>query len=136
VRHHFDVGLETIPYDMTLIATATASDGIDEIWYLIAWAGLILSYVLGIVTLTVSMISRGSRALAIWLAVIGAAVSLFPILFVLHIYRIDFVAVGGDGTSASPPIISVMIWPLLPLFICLVAGGIAYTHRRSPNTTL
>ena len=121
---------------MTLIATATASEGIDEIWWLIAWAGLILSFVLCIVTLTISMIFRGSRVLAICLAVIGAAVSLFPILFALHIYRIDFVAVGGDGTSASPPIVSVMIWPLLPFFICLVAGGIAYARRSSPTKTL
>lgn len=121
---------------MTLIATATASEGIDKIWWLIAWAGLILSFVLGIVTLTMSVISRGSRVLAIWLAVTGAAVSLFPILFALHIYRIDFVAVGGDGTSPSPPILSVMICPVLSFFICLIAGGIAYPHRKSPPRTL
>ncbi len=120
---------------MTLIATATASEGINEIWWLIAWAGLVLSYVLGIVTLMMSVISQGRSVLTIWLAVTGVAVSLLPILFALHIYRIDFVAVGGDGTPASPPILSVMIWPLLPFVICLIAGGIAYACRKSPTKT-
>jgi hypothetical protein len=119
---------------MTFIATARASDGIDEIWWLVAWAGLILPAVLGIVALAMSMIPRGNRLIALRIAVIGGAISLIPIVFTLYIYRIDFVAVGGDGTAASSPIFSVMIWPLLPFLVCLAAAGVSYFHRRAPVT--
>ena len=117
---------------MILIATATPLERIDDIWWLIAWAGLILSSALGILTLAMSMIPRCSKLIAIWLAAIGGAIALYPILFVFHIYRIDFVAVGGDGTPASPPILAVMAWPSLPFLFCLMAGGVAHLRRNSP----
>jgi len=110
---------------MTLIATASAADEIAEIWWLVAWAGLILSAVLCIVALTLSMVPRGNRLMALRIAVVGGSISLIPVLFALHIYRIDFVAVGGDGTPASPPLLSALALPLLPFLACLAAAGIA-----------
>jgi len=118
---------------MTLIATARASDGIAEIWWLVAWAGLILPAVLCVVALLLSMVARGNKLMALRIAVVGGAISLIPILFTLHIYRIDFVAVAGDGTPASPPLLSVMALPLLPFLACLVAGGIAYARVKRPS---
>lgn len=118
-----------MPYDMTLIATASASDEIAEIWWLLAWAGMILPAVLGIAALILSLVPRGNRLMALRAAFVGGLISLFPILFTLHIYRIDYVVVGGDGTPASPPLFSVIALPLLPFLVCLVAGGIAYVRR-------
>jgi hypothetical protein len=117
---------------MTLIATARASDEIAEIWWLVAWAGLILPALLGIIALTLSLIPRGNSLIALRTAVVGGLISLIPVLFALHVYRIDFVAVGGDGTSASPPLLSVLALPMLPFLVCLTAGTIAYGRRRAP----
>jgi hypothetical protein len=117
---------------MALIATARASDGIAEIWWLVAWACLIFPAVLGIIALTLSVIPRGNRLMALRIAVVGGSISLIPILFTLHIHRIDFVAAGGDGTPASPPLLSVIALPLLPFLACLAAGAIAYGRRRTP----
>ncbi len=123
-----------MPYDMTLIATVTASDEIAEIWWLVAWAGFIVPAILGLGALVLTAVSRRNRILAMRIAAIGGLVSLIPILFTLHVYRIDFVAVGGDGTPASPPLLSVMALPLTPLIVCLVAGSIVYVRRRNPIT--
>lgn len=116
---------------MTLIATVRASDEIDQIWWIVSWVALILPLILGGIALTLSFVGRGSRSLALWSAVIGGLISLFPILFALHIYRIDFVAVGGDGTKASPPLLSAMGLSLLPLVFCVVVVGVVFVRRRS-----
>jgi hypothetical protein len=123
-----------MPYDMTIIATVTASDEIAEIWWLVTWAGLIVPTILGLVTLVLTAVSRRNSVLAMRIAAIGGLISLVPILFALHVYRIDFVGVGGDGTPASPPLLSVMALPLMPLIVCLVAGSTAYVRRRNPTT--
>jgi hypothetical protein len=112
--------------DITLLATVSNSDAIPEIWHWIAWVGLILSVILAILSLIQSFIPHGNKLMALWFAMVGSFISLYPVLFVLHIYRIDYIAVGGDGTSASPPLISVLIWPLLPFIGCLLAAVICY----------
>ena len=109
----------------TILATAFRSEEISEIWYWIAWLGLVLSVVLAVSSLVLSFLPRGNQRLAIWNPVIGGLIALYPPLFVLHIYRIDYIAVGCDGTRASPPLISVLVWPSLPLMVCLLAIFIA-----------
>ncbi len=135
-------GRLNIIYDITLLATVSNSDGIPEVWYWIAWVGLILSVILAVLSLILRVIPRGNKLLALWFAMVGCFISLYPVLFVLHIYRIDYIAVGGDGTSASPPLISVLIWPLLPFIGCLLAAVICYLsvkrikiHTTQPSSS-
>ena len=128
--------------DITLLATVSNSDGIPEIWHWIAWLGLILSVILAVLSLIQILIPRGNKLMALWFAMVGSFISLYPVLFILHIYRIDYIAFGGDGTSASPPLISVLIWPLLPFIGCLLAALICYLsvkrnkiHTSKPSSS-
>ncbi len=115
---------------MPMIATAFPSEGIDYIWRLLSVACWCSAAILGFIALLLCVSPRKNRIKAIWVSLWGGLLSLYPILFVLHIYRIDFVPVARDGTPASPALISAMAWPLMPLGACLIAAGIAYARRR------
>ncbi|MFM2197897.1 MAG: hypothetical protein RLZZ505_1329 [Verrucomicrobiota bacterium] len=112
-----------------MIATAFPSEGIDEIWHLLSFASWCLATILGLIALILCVLPSKNRIKALWVAAAGGLLSIYPILFVLHIYRIDLVPVGRDGTPASPPLISAMAWPLMPLGVCLLAASIAYARR-------
>ena len=87
--------------------------------------------VFGLVALTLSIGSVARGLIAIRTAIAGGAIALIPFLFALNVYRIDFVAVGGDGTPASAPLPLAMALPLLPFLVCLLAGVIAQIRRRN-----
>ena len=114
-----------MPIIPTMIATAFASEGLDEIWHLLAFACWCSAAVFGLIALILCLTLRKHRLKAIWVSLAGGLLSRYPILFAHHVYRIDFVPVGGDGTPASPPLIFAMAFPLMPLGVCLLAAGIA-----------
>lgn len=114
-----------------MIATAFPSEGIDDIWRLLSVAGWFSANILGLIALILCLMPRKHRIKALRVSLAGGLLSLYPIQFSLHIYRIDFVPVAGDGTPASPPLISAMAWPLMPLGVCLLAAGIACVRYRT-----
>lgn len=114
-----------------MIATAFPSEGLDEIWHLLTFASWCSAAILGLIALTLCLLPRRNRIKVLWFSLAGGLLSLFPILFAHHVYRIDFVPVAGDGTPASPPLISAMAWPLMPLGVCLLAACIASARHRT-----
>jgi hypothetical protein len=119
-----------------MIATAFPSEGVDEIWHLLSFASWCSAAILGLIALILCVSPSKNRIKALWVSLAGGLLSLYPILFVLHIYRIDFVPVEMDGTPASPPLIFAMAWPLMPLGVCLLSASIAYArHLRAGKDT-
>lgn len=114
-----------------MIATAFPSEGIDDIWRLIAFACWCSATILGLIALIFCLLPRKNRIKALWITLAGGLFSLYPILFSLHVYRVDFFPVEMDGTRASPPLISALAWPLLPLGVCLLAACIACVRHRT-----
>ncbi len=113
-----------------MIATAFPSEGIDDIWRLLSVADWFSANILGLIALILCLMPRKHRPKALRVSLAGGLLSLYPILFSLHIYRINFVPVEMDGTPASPPLISAMAFPLMPLGLCLLAACIAYARHR------
>lgn len=114
-----------------MIATAFPSEGIDEIWYLLSFASWCSAAILALIAVILCFLPRRNRIKVLWVSLAGGLLSLYPILFVLYICRIDFVPVEMDGTPASPPLIFAMAWPLMPLGVCLLAAFITCArHRR------
>lgn len=113
-----------------MIATAFPSEGIDEIWFLLWHACWFSAALLGLISLILCFLPRNNRIKVLWIALAGGLLSMYPLLFSLHVYRIDYVAFEMDGTPASPPLISAMSFPLIPLGACLFAACAACGRHR------
>lgn len=109
---------------------ARASDEIDGIWWTLNWAGLLLGLILGLTSIGFALSRRGNLKESWQMAIPGGISALFPLLFALHVYHIDYVAIGIDGTPASPPVLSALAVPSIPLILCVTAGTIAWRKGR------
>ena len=119
---------------LTIIATATASDEIGPWAWQFAWVCLLLAAVLALSALIGSIVSCNLRQRPAWLALAGGLISLVPLGFAFYVYRIDYVAVGGDGTPASAPLWRALIWPAAPLFVALLAAFITFIRREEKGS--
>jgi hypothetical protein len=113
------------------LATATASEEISDLWAMVALVSFVLSAILGSVAIVGSFFPK------LWLRwfhsiVLFAVLSgLIAVAFVTYVYVIDYAAVDGDGTKASPPIWEPLAIPALPIAASLLALFIE--HRRRQN---
>ena len=114
-----------------MIATVMPSEDIDEPWWLLAQACWVMAAILGLIALILCLLPRKHQIKALWVSLTGGLLSVYPILFALHVYRVDYIPVEMDGTPASPPLISAMTFPLMPLGGCMLTACIAFgRHRR------
>lgn len=113
-----------------ILATVTASEELPDSWHWIAWAAYVSAAVLSVVLLVAAFVVRSRVA---WFDPIAATAFLAGSVafgFCAYVYQIDYVAVGYDGTKASPPIWQALCLPSLPVLFTLTAMTI-YRIRMS-----
>lgn len=118
---------------MLILATTSASDAIDPVWWQIAFGCFILGALVALAALVSSLLRRTSQQRR-WtrrLAGVAILVSMFQVGFVAYIHHIDFVEVGGDGTPASRPLWQALLVPSLPVIASLLAMAISCTRPES-----
>ena len=102
---------------MSVLATTSPSDAIDPEVLTVA---IVLFYSASLVGL-LALISKFTVCkypdIILALSILTIMLAIFPFLLGSHIYSIDYVAVGGDGTKASPPFWKALWLPALPLFV-------------------
>ena len=104
-----------------ILATATASEELPDSWYWIALNAFVSAAVLSVVLLVAAFVVRNRVA---WFYPIAATAFLAGSIafgFSAYVYQIDYVAVGYDGTKASPPIWQALCLPSLPVLSTLAA---------------
>ena len=121
---------------LTLIATASASDEIDPWVWSVVWLGFALAAVMAFSALVSSINGGGRASVPILLSIAAGLISLIPIAFAYHIYRIDFVAVDGDGTRAPGPLWRALAWPAAPLLVAFLAVSITIFRQRRRITAI
>ena len=117
---------------MLILATASASDEVDPVWWQVAWGCFVIGSVVVLVAFGASLFSSAAHRM-LWprlMAGIAILFSVFPLCFAAYIHHIDFVEIGGDGTPASDPLWRAMLFPSLPVITGLLAVAICSSRQR------
>jgi hypothetical protein len=118
----------------TILATVTASDELPELWNHVALGAFLLGALLSLMLLIASIVVRARRGWFHPCLILAFCASGFALAFFAYVYKIDYVAVGYDGTEASLPIWQALWVPSLPLLTSLIA---LVTYRiRNNNAEL
>ena len=129
---------------MLILATASAADEITPgYWYFVSGC-LLVAAAVSLVALILAGMSRMPSRCSKILAGFSVAISMFPVVFSVYVHRIDYVAVGGDGAPASDPLWRVLIIPVMPVIVAILAvvvgrsrccSGYARKQRRMLEQT-
>lgn len=117
----------------TILATATASEELPDSWHWIALIAFVSAAVLSVLLLVASFLVRRRVPWFAPLALFALLAGSLALGFWAYVYKIDYVAVGYDGTKASPPIWQAFSVPSLPVLATLTALVI---YRARNNKTL
>lgn len=104
-----------------IFATATASEELPDSWYYIAFAAFTSAVVLSFVLLVVGIVARTRIPWFYPVAAVALVAGGVGLGFGAYVYKIEYVAVGFDGTKASPPIWQALWLPSLPILASLTA---------------
>ena len=121
---------ETLP--VLIFATASPSDEVDPIWWLVALWCYLPAGVASLVALGSSF--RREKMLRIFsprrFVILSILLSIFPICFGAYIHHIDFVALASDGTPASKPLWKTLMFVSLPVITSFVALAVLRAGRH------
>jgi hypothetical protein len=115
----------------SVLATVSASDELPEIWWQSAFAAFLSGCLLAFVVLVTSLVMRRRPAWFLPTAFAAMIFGLAGFVFAAHVYRIDYHAVGTDGTKAPPTFWQALALPGLPIVASLAALAVHY-RRLSP----
>lgn len=115
---------------MFLLATATASEELPDSWHYITLAAFTSAAVVSLVLLVTALVGRTRLTWFYPATALTLLIGSVALVFCAYVYKIDYVAVGGDGTKASPPIWKALWLPSLPLMISL-AATVIYRIRNN-----
>ena len=115
-----------------LLATATPSEELPELWIWIAFAAFSFVVVLSFVLLVVASVVRTRISWLYPVAALTLLIESVALGFYAYVYKIDYVAVGFDGTKTSPPIWKALFLPSLPLLATLTAMVIYRIRAARP----
>lgn len=115
---------------MPLLATSFPSEAIDPEVFVVAASLFYSACLAGLIALIAMFTLRGATDLVLALSTLAIVLAIFPFLFCCHIYAIDYVAVGGDGTPASPPFWRALWVPALPAFAGSALTVLSYSSKR------
>ena len=117
---------------MSLLACTSPSDAIDPEVFTVAIVLFCSSCLVGLLALVSKFTLRKHLDIFLALSILTLVLAIFPFLFGSHIYSVDYVAVGRDGTKASPPFWKVLWVPALPIFIgsTLTALSLSALRRK------
>ena len=99
------------------ILACSASDAIDPEVFMVAAVLFYAACLIGLLALISKFTLRKHPDIVLALSILTVVLAIFPFLFCSHIYSIDYVAIGGDGTRASPPFWKALWLPALPIFV-------------------
>lgn len=121
---------ETLP--VLILATASPSDEVDPIWWLVALWCFIPAGVASLVALGSSFCREKMHRIfsSRRFVILSILLSIFPICFSAYIHHIDFVAVASDGTPASKPLWKTLMFVSLPVITSFVALAVSIAGRR------
>lgn len=102
---------------MSLLATTSPSDAIDPEVFTVAIVLFYSACLIGLLALISKFAFRKHPDILLALSILTIVLAIFPFLLGSHIYSIDYVAAGRDGTKASPPFWKVLWVPALPIFV-------------------
>ena len=97
------------------LATAYPSEGIPDELHAAFWVIYTIAVVVAVGGVVMRFQTGWDSATERKLAVVAILVGLIPLIWHLHIYRIDFVPSYQDVTPASSPIWMAMAIPMLPI---------------------
>jgi hypothetical protein len=115
---------------MLLLATTRPSEEVDHELFMVAGAMYCSACLVGVLALIFAFTLRRYPGVVLILSFLTFALGIFPFVFGSYIYHIDYIAVGRDGTRASPPFWRALWILALPLFAGLTLTLLSAIPQR------
>ena len=115
---------------MFLLATARPSDTVDHELFVVAAVLFYPACVTALLALIFTCAVRKHPRTALLFSFLTFILAIFPFAFWSHIYHIDYVEVGTDGTRPSPPYWRALWLPAFVLFTGAILTVISTVAER------